>query len=132
MIHLGNEVAQPSFKGDNKRGIKEVPCWTFVPLHHFPPPLLHILIGIWNDIWDKFREIVSELIEYTAQEEADLRRKKEFLLQKLSALRVARDSTDSKSIDSFYMFRVSFYIDLSFYVKNSLRCKITLVYGGPM
>ena len=36
-------------------------------------------------------------------------------------------TTDSKSIDSVYIFRVSFYIDLSYFVKNSLRCKIILV-----
>ena len=58
------EVKHPNFKGDSKLGVKCSPLWKFIPLKKFLPPLLHILIGIWNDIWDKFWEIVSECIEY--------------------------------------------------------------------
>ena len=54
----------------------------FIPLKNFLPPLLHILIGIWNDIWDKFRELVSECIGYIACDEADLRAKKEPIIKK--------------------------------------------------
>ena len=68
------------------------------------PPLLHILIGIWNDIWDKFREFVSEHIEYIAKEEADLRERKESLLQKIATLILARNqwklTEDGKKLDS--------------------------------
>ena len=70
MEELAKEVADDNFKP--KMGIKEVPWWTFIPLNNFLPPLLHMLLGIWNAIWDKFREIVSKDIEYITTEEADL------------------------------------------------------------
>ena len=51
-----------------------------------------MLLGVWNTIWDKFREIVSKDIEYITTEEADLWAKKESLIQKIYALRIARDN----------------------------------------
>ena len=77
MKEIAAEVNHPNFKGDSKMGVKGSPLFEFIPLHHFLPPLLHILIGIWNDIRDKFREIVSEMIEYIPPAEADLRQRKE-------------------------------------------------------
>ena len=83
MMEVANEVAQTSFKKHSKLGVKEGPLWPFLPLHHYLPPLLHILIGIWNDCWDKFREWVSELVEYISYEECDLRSRKESLTKRL-------------------------------------------------
>ena len=73
---------QPNFKGDSKMGVKALSLWNFIPLKHFLPPLLHLLIGIWNDIWDKFRELVSECIEYIPRDEAKLRARKESITKK--------------------------------------------------
>ena len=80
MEDIAAEVASESFKGQAKEGIKELPWWTFIPLHHFLPPLLHLMMGIWNDIWDRFRDNVSEKIEYISKGEADLRGKEAELL----------------------------------------------------
>ena len=88
------EVKHPNFKGDSKLGVKCSPLWKFIPLKNFLPPLLHILIGIWNDIWDKFWEIVSECIEYIPRDEADLRCRKESLIEKL--LTYAREETTGR------------------------------------
>ena len=89
---LAAEVNQPHFKGDSKMGVKASPLWSFIPLKNFLPPLLHILIGIWNDIWDKFRELVSEVIEYIPRDEADLRARKESITKKRADLRAACDA----------------------------------------
>ena len=54
-------------KNPNKKpklGIKSLPWFTSIPLEHFVVPLLHYLIGFSNDIFAKFRDIVSETIEY--------------------------------------------------------------------
>ena len=73
---------QPNFKGDSKLGVKTSTLSSFIPLKHFLPPLLRLLIGIWNDIWDKFRELVSEYIEYIPCDEGDLRARKESITKK--------------------------------------------------
>ena len=88
------EVKHPNFKGDSKMGVKGSPLFEFIPLHHFLPPLLHILIGIWNNIWDKFREIVSEMIEYIPPAEADLRQRKESLIIREKRLTNEKEKLD--------------------------------------
>ena len=60
MIKLAAEVNKPNFKGDSKMGVKASPLWSFILLKNFLPSLLHILIDIWNDICDEFRELVRE------------------------------------------------------------------------
>ena len=62
-------------------GVKASLLWSFISLKNFLPPLLHILIAIWNDIWDKFHELVSECIEYIARDEADLRARKDSIIK---------------------------------------------------
>ncbi|KAL7524102.1 hypothetical protein ACHAXR_002598, partial [Thalassiosira sp. AJA248-18] len=101
---MAKEVAHPSFKEQSKNGVKVAPWWWFIPLRNFLPPILHLLIGIWNDIWDKFREFISEHIEYISKDEADLREKKASLLIKIEDLKKARDnwkvSEDGKKLAS--------------------------------
>ena len=92
MMSVADDVAHLSFEQDSKMGVKGAPLWPFIPLHHYLQPFLYILIGIWNDFLDKFREIVSDLIEYILQEEADLGSRKESLINKLNDLRKARDA----------------------------------------
>ncbi len=83
---IAKKVKDPAFKGQSYHGVKEAPWWTFIPLTHFLPPLLHLLMGIWNDIWDRFRMLVSEYIDYIDKDEADLRAKKEDLIKKIADL----------------------------------------------
>ncbi len=62
------------------------------------------MMGIWNDMWDRFCYIVSEHIEYIAKDEADLHGKEVELLQKLQDLRLSRDAwkktAEGKSLQS--------------------------------
>ena len=72
LAEIAAEVNNPSFKGKSKKGVKCSPLFDFISLHHFLSPPLHSIIGIWNNICDRFREIVREVIEYIPREEADL------------------------------------------------------------
>jgi len=54
-------------------GVKDVLWRSFIPVENFVVPLLHVLIGVFNDLWDKCRWIVSELIDYVSPEEANYR-----------------------------------------------------------
>jgi len=54
-------------------GMKDEPWWTFIPLANFIVPLLHCLIGIGDNIFVKFRDIISESIEYISDNEKDTR-----------------------------------------------------------
>jgi hypothetical protein len=56
-------------------GCKELAWWQMIPLSHFLVPLLHTLIGIGNDIYDNFRDIVNEHIECLDRKEIETRRK---------------------------------------------------------
>ena len=40
--------------GKPKMGVKKKPWWPFIPLEHFIIPLLHVLIGIGNNLLDSF------------------------------------------------------------------------------
>ena len=87
-----------------KLGIKSLPWFTSIPLEHFVVPLLHCLIGVGNDIFAKFRDIVSETIEYIGQEEAQTRGARVAMEEKIIGLvaqRVMFDSSVSgKKLDS--------------------------------
>jgi hypothetical protein len=56
-------------------GCKELAWWQMVPLNHYLVPLLHTLIGIGNDIYDNFRDVVNESIECLDRKEIEARRK---------------------------------------------------------
>ena len=54
-------------------GIKNSPWWTMIPLQNIIVPLLHYLIGIGDNILTKFRDIISEHIEYLSPDEVKAR-----------------------------------------------------------
>jgi hypothetical protein len=55
-------------------GCKERAWWQMIPIDHFIVPLLHTLIGISNDIFDNFRDIVNQEIECLDRKEVETRR----------------------------------------------------------
>ena len=65
---VGGLVPKGTKKRKTKRkaklGVKDLPWFTFIPFDHFTVPLLHCLVGIGDNILTKFRDIVSEEIEY--------------------------------------------------------------------
>ena len=73
-------------------------------MEHFVVPLLHCLIGVGNNIFAKFCDIVSETIEYIGQEEAQTPGARVAMEEKIIGLvaqRVMFDSSVSrKRLDS--------------------------------
>ena len=49
--------------GEPKMGVKTKPWWQFIPLTNFIIPLLHVLIGVGNDVLDSFRDCVNDEVE---------------------------------------------------------------------
>ena len=75
-------------------GVKDVPWWNFIPLEHFICPLLHCLIGIGDDLFSKFREVVSEEIEFIGGDEIEARGAKAAIQVKIDSLVEQRDNWD--------------------------------------
>ena len=65
--NISNDVAFTSV------GIRGYPLLTCIPLHRYLPPLLHILLGLGNDIYSKFKEWIDERIEKLSPEELEAR-----------------------------------------------------------
>ena len=60
--------------GKPQMGIKKEPWWPFIPLSHYVVPLLHVLIGIGNDLLDGFRDWVNDEVESLDHQEVRTRR----------------------------------------------------------
>ena len=50
-------------------GVKEAPIWDFIPIKNIIPPVLHILLGIGNDLVNKLIEWLDTRIEQLSPEE---------------------------------------------------------------
>ena len=49
-------------KGADRLGVKCKPYWDFIPVRNYTIPLLHILIGVFNDVDDYLIDLVSSHI----------------------------------------------------------------------
>ena len=47
-------------------GIKEPPIWDFIPVHKILVPVLHILLGLGNDVLAKFWQCLRYLEKNTS------------------------------------------------------------------
>ena len=81
-------------KGKAEHGVKKAPWWDFIPLHHYMIPLLHVLIGIGNDILDSFLDFVSEEIESLDLQEYKTRRAISLAEHKIIDTTLQRDEWD--------------------------------------
>ncbi len=54
-------------------GVKQRPWWPFIPLTNYVSPLLHCEIGIGNNIFELFCDIINEHIEIYAPGEESIR-----------------------------------------------------------
>ena len=56
-------------KGAERLGVKFRPYWDFIPIEKYTVPLLHILIGVFNDVDDFFMDLVDgRIIPVSASE----------------------------------------------------------------
>ena len=57
------ELADSAAMGTNRFGVKFKPYWPFIPILNYIVPLLHIMIGVFNDILDYFmKKVEAEII----------------------------------------------------------------------
>lgn len=84
------------------QGVKSKAWWQFISLNNYLVPLLHTLIGIGNDIYDNFKDIVNEEIECLDPKEVVTRRKvvvcQDAIKEGVSKRKAFDDSPDGKSL----------------------------------
>jgi hypothetical protein len=57
-------------KSDPKlKGVKSKPFWSFIPVSHYCLSILHIQLGIFNDIDSWFMDRVAEIVESSPREQ---------------------------------------------------------------
>ena len=87
-------------KKNPTNGVKSVTWWPFIPMDHFIVPLLHCLIGVGDNMFTRFRDIVNEKIEYLSPEEVYTRLAVGAMEGKIGEIRAELDawkkSTDGK------------------------------------
>ena len=67
----------PTLKGAARMGVKREPYWPFIPIENYAIPLLHILIGVFNDIDEYWVGIIdSKIVPKSAAELADMEKYK--------------------------------------------------------
>jgi hypothetical protein len=77
-------------------GIKEPPLWTFIPINKYLCPKLHLLLGLGNNMVDKFMEWIEERMEPLTPEETEARN---IALMSQLAFEEAEDSYETISSD---------------------------------
>ena len=64
-------AAKKNLKGAARMGVKSNPYWDFIPVQNYAIPLLHIMIGVFNDIDCYVMDIIDScLIAKSEQETA--------------------------------------------------------------
>ena len=68
-------ATQPDSVDDNfvLQGQKSIPIWSFIPIRNVLIPVLHIVLGLGNDLVSNFFEWVDERIEIMTEEECNAR-----------------------------------------------------------
>jgi len=78
-------AADKSKSGAGRRGVKNYPYWDFIPIKRYGLPLLHIWMGIFNNIDDYFMDFVEEHIVKLPPHENKLKQDAKDLTQSISA-----------------------------------------------
>ena len=56
------ELAKQNLSGAKRRGVKFSPYWDFIPIDNYAVPLLHLMIGVFNDAIDYFTASIEKVI----------------------------------------------------------------------
>ena len=62
LVRIGTEVCTAR-GGKPLLGVKQEPWWPFLNFEHLMVPLLHCLIGIGNNLINRFCDVVNEYME---------------------------------------------------------------------
>ena len=71
LVSTAKQIAA-SKSGKPINGVKKEPWWPFLNINHFMVPLLHVEIGIGNNLLDRFCHIINAFIEKLSTEEIKL------------------------------------------------------------
>ncbi len=71
LMHIAKEVIEKQ-NGEPLMGVKQEPWWPFLKFEHQMFPLLHCLIGIGNNLLDKFCDMIRAYFEKLSAEEVKL------------------------------------------------------------
>ena len=73
LVSIANKIAASKSKSPID-GVKKEPWWPFLNINHHMVPLLHVEIGIGNNLLDKFCHVTTVLIEKLSMKEIQLMR----------------------------------------------------------
>ncbi len=72
-MHIGTKVSTQR-GGTLLKGMKQKPWWPFLKFEHHMVPLLHCLIGIGNNLLDKFCDMINDFIKKISPDKIKLAR----------------------------------------------------------
>lgn len=68
-IRKNIDLVERNLTGAARKGVKFEPYWDFIPIENYAVPLLHIMIGVFNDVIDHFVDKVdSRFNQHSAAE----------------------------------------------------------------
>ena len=56
------EMVDQNQSGKNRMGVKTKPYWDFIPFENYVLPMLHLMIGVGNDIFSYFMDELKKMI----------------------------------------------------------------------
>ena len=62
-------AGKTNLKGAARMGVKTTPYWEFIPIRNYAIPLLHIMIGVFNDVDAYLLDLVDSYIIVRSSEE---------------------------------------------------------------
>ena len=71
IIEAGKKAEE---KGRSINGVKQAPWWPFLKFENHMVPLLHCMIGIGNNLLDRFCDVIKEFFEAMSTEEVNMKR----------------------------------------------------------
>ena len=88
------ENGKQNRRGYAKDGLKKEPRWLFILLIHYVVPLLHVLIGIGNDLLNRFWDWVNNEVESIDHQEVHTRRAAQRAAHRIIDTITERDNWD--------------------------------------
>ena len=70
------ELVAKKLSGAQRLGVQRTPYWPFIPVENYAIPLLHIMIGVFNDILDYLTDLIDTTI--IRKEECELVKEREY------------------------------------------------------
>ena len=83
------EMVDQNQSGKNRMGVKTKPYWDFIPFENYVLPMLHLMIGVGNDIFSYFMDTIEKHIIKVSEKENRVRNATANIEEDINACRVA-------------------------------------------